>query len=187
MELLTPFTFEMTVYDFMQKALYFDPSEFILECKSLELPKAFNHWQCPENFDSITYGQRIDLSGINSTNFITLPLFIIAGLDESNIAQLNASKVLRFSFMAIDEMTKMNERDEKYLTYEPEEAELKAGVKKMNHGIFGVIDTIAKRCPQYTHEEVLKLGQQQVYMMLKIDIDNANYAKRLRKVLSEKK
>lgn len=176
----------MTVYNFMQKALYFDPSEFILECKELETPKVFNHWQCPENFDSITYGQRIDLAEINSSNFITLPLYVIAGMDETAISQLNAAKVLRFSFLAIDELQKMKDRDEKYLAYEPDEDEIKAGVKKMNHGVFGVIDTIAKRCPQYTHEDVLKLGQQQVYMMLKIDIDNANYAKRLRKILTEK-
>ena len=56
----------------------------------------------------------------------------------------------------------------------------------MNHGVFGIIDTIARRCPQYTHEDILNLSDQKVFMMLKIDIDNANYSKRLRKVMTEK-
>lgn len=179
MELLTPFTFNMPVYDFIQRSIYFDASEFILQCKDLPLPE-----QWMQDLNKITYGQRIDLSDLNSENFLSLPLQIL--YPETNIRALKTGEVLRFSFMVAEGLSELNKRDEKYLTYEPEPEEVKAGVKKMNHGLFGIIDSIARRCPQYTHDEILQLNQNVVFQMLKIDIDNANYAKRLRKVMSEK-
>lgn len=177
---MLPFTLNMTVKEFAELALYYDPEPFLNECKLIELPK-----QWIQNLNEITYGNRIDLTELNTENFISLPLKVLHNI--TDISKLNAAKVLRFSFMVVDGLNELNQRDEKYLAYEPEELELKAGIKKMNHGVFGVIDTIAKRCPQYTHEDILNLSQQKVFMMLKIDIDNANFAKRLRKLMSEKK
>lgn len=177
---MLPFKLSMTVQEFMQVALYYDPEPFLNECKLLELPE-----QWIQNLNEITYGNRIDLSELNAGNFITLPLRVLHGISETDLIKLNASEVIRFSFMVAEGIKELNQRDEKYLAYEPEDAELKAGIKKMNHGVFGVIDTIAKRCPQYTHEDILNLSQQKVYMMLKIDIDNANFAKRLRKIMTE--
>lgn len=177
---MIPFRLDMSVYEFVQLALYYDPEPFLNECKLLELPK-----QWKQNLNEITYGNRIDLSELSAENFISLPLKVLHEI--TDIDKLNAAEVIRFSFMVAEGLTELNQRDEKYLAYEPEEIELKAGIKKMNHGVFGVIDTIAKRCPQYTHEDILQLSQQKVFMMLKIDIDNANFAKRLRKLMTENK
>lgn len=177
---MLPFSLSMTVSEFVELSMFYDTEPFLNECKQLELPK-----QWIQNLNEITYGNRIDLTELNSVNFIDLPLKVLHNI--SDISNLNAAEVLRFSIMVANGMNELNARDEKYLAYEPEEAELKAGIKKMNHGVFGVIDTIAKRCPQYTHEDILNLSQQKVFMMLKIDIDNANFAKRLRKLMSEKK
>ena len=179
---MLPFKLDMTVSEFIQVAMYYDPEPFLNECKLLELP---DKWI--QNLNEITYGNRIDLSEINAENFVTMPLKVLHGVQKTELLSLKASEVIRFGFMVIEGLNALNQRDEKYLAYEPEEAELKAGIKKINHGVFGVIDTLCRRCPQYTHEDVLNLSQQKVFMMLKIDIDNANFAKRLRKVLSEPK
>ncbi len=177
---MLPFKLSMTVSEFVQLSLYYDPEPFLNECKLIELP---GQWL--QNLSEITYGNRIDLSELNVANFITLPLKVLHNLID--ISNLKAAEVIRFSFMVAEGLNELNQRDEKYLAYDPEEMEIKAGIKKMNHGVFGVIDTIAKRCPQYTHEDILNLSQQKVFMMLKIDIDNANFAKRLRKLMTEKK
>ena len=177
---MLPFNLNMTVKEFIELALYYDPEPFLNECKALELP---GQWL--QNLNEITYGNRIDLSEINTENIISLPLKVLHNL--TDIGNLKAAEVIRFSFMVAEGLNELNQRDEKYLAYDPEEIEIKAGIKKMNHGVFGVIDTIAKRCPQYTHEDILNLSQQKVFMMLKIDIDNANFAKRLRKLMTEKK
>ena len=180
MELLTVFTFDMSVTTFVQCSLYYDSTEFIEKCRELPLPE-----QWMQNLDKITYGNRIDLSEINSENFVTLPLETL--YPECNISQQKACEVIRFSSMVVTELNKLYQRDEKYLVYEPEPEEIKAGVKKLNHGMFGIIDSIARRCPQYSHDEILQLNQAVVFQMLKIDIDNANYAKRLRTILNPKK
>jgi len=112
-----------------------------------------------------------------------LPLKVLHNIE--NVGKMKIGEVLRFSFMVADGLSDLNERDEKYLVYDLEPEELKAGVKKLNHGLFGIIDNIAKRCPQYTHDEILNLSQATVFQMLKIDIDNMNYQKRLRKILAE--
>jgi hypothetical protein len=177
---MLPFKLSITVSEFVQLSLFYDPEPFLNECKLIELP---NQWI--QNLNEITYGNRIDLTELNTENFISLPLKVLHNI--TDISKLNAAKVLRFSFMVAECLNELNQRDEKYLAYDPEEMEIKAGIKKMNHGVFGVIDTIAKRCPQYTHEDILNLSQQKVFMMLKIDIDNANFAKRLRKLMTEKK
>lgn len=177
-----PFTFSMTVLEFLQRSVYFDNTGFIEDCKVLPLPE-----QWIQDLSKIKFGQRIDLSELKAENLITLPLEILHGLNEQQISELKAGEVIRFSVMVAEGLSELNQRDEKYLKYEPDQEEVKAGVKKMNHGLFGVIDTIAKRCPQYTHDQVLELSQAVVFQMLKIDIDNVNYSKRLRKIISEKK
>lgn len=176
---MLPFTYDMPVSMMLQCALYYDSQEFILSCKELPLPE-----QWMQSINSITYGQRIDLSELNEQNFITLPLQILHQIED--VSELKACEVIRFSFMVAEGMAELNERDAKYLKYEPTKQEIKAGIKKINHGIFGTIDTIARRCPQYTHDQILELSQAVVFQMLKIDIDNANYAKRLREVYAEK-
>ena len=167
----------MSVNEFVQMSIFFDAQEFILECKSLPLP---DQWY--KDLNTITYGNRIDLSDLNSENFMTLPLKVLYDLE---VGKLKIGEVLRFSFMVAEGLSELNKRDEKYLAYEPEQEELKAGVKKLNHGLFGIIDNIAKRCPQYTHDQVLNLSQATVFQMLKIDIDTVNYQRRLRKILTE--
>lgn len=178
---MLPFKMSITVKEFMELAMFYDPEPFLNECKKLELPE-----QWIQDLSKITYGNRIDLSELNAENFITLPLKVLHGVSEIDLIKLNAAEVIRFSFMVAEGLNELNQRDEKYLAYDPEDDELKAGIKKMNHGVFGIIDTIARRCPQYTHEDILNLSDQKVFMMLKIDIDNANYSKRLRKVMTEK-
>ncbi len=186
MQVLLPYKPDINVKQFIELAAFYDPLNFIEFCKELEVPDRISTHVLPVNLDSITYGQRIDLSDINGENLLTLPLQIIAGLKDEQIIWLNASQVIRYGLMVIDELKRLNERDEKNLKYIPDKEELDAGINKMNHGIFGTLDNIARRmhCDQ---EDVLKMGQSRVYMMMKIDIDNANYAKRLRAVITKKK
>jgi len=181
MELLNlPFKSDMAVNLFLQVALFYDTEGFIQECKGMEFPS-----DLIQNLNDITYGQRIDLSEINAENFIMLPCFVL--YPNKHIDTEPIGKVIRFSFMVAEELARLNERDEKNLSYNFDKNELKAGAKKMNHGLFGIIDNIARRCPQYSHEDILNLSQQKVYMMLKIDVDNANYGKRLHEIYSEAK
>lgn len=179
------FDLKMSVYRFLQLSACYDMAEFIDQCKQVELPNKIAGKVLPKDLNEITYGQRIDLSDITGENFIIHPLKVLVGITEKELLRQNVSDVIRFSFMVVSELDRLNKRDEKFLKYDPEPEEVKAGVKKMDNGLFGTIDTIARRM-NISHDDVLLLSQQKVFMMLKIDLDNYNYSKRLRKAYHDK-
>lgn len=69
---------------------------------------------------------------------------------------------------------------------EPTEEEKQAGVERVNHGDFGLIDWFARRMGITDHEEAERVPWVRYYMCLKIDADNARYERELRKVYSNK-
>lgn len=173
------------VRQFLEASLYFNLSESIEEISKSALPKMIGNYLVPESLDSITFGNRLDLSEISNDNeFMFAPLEILAKMDRSEILLIPVMQVIRFGLFVTSEIARFNERDETTLKYNFDESELKAGIKKVSNGVFGLIDVIAKRM-NISHDAVLELSQSKVYMMLKIDIDNANYQKNLRDVLSK--
>lgn len=69
---------------------------------------------------------------------------------------------------------------------EPTEEEKQAGVERVNHGDFGILDWFARRMGITSHEEAEKVPWVRYYMCMKIDADNARYERELRKVYSNK-
>ncbi|MFZ4412458.1 MAG: hypothetical protein ACOYOV_05180 [Bacteroidales bacterium] len=193
------------VRQFLELALYYDMTSEIEEISKMDVPKIIiskyihpdsfdtsplenNHQkhEVPLSLDHITFGQRIDLLEINSDqHFFFKPLEILASFKIEQIALLKASDVIRYSQFVISELKRFEKRDNETLKYKFDKEEIEAGIKEMNHGIFGTIDMIAKRM-NIAHDEVLELSQSKVYMMLKIDIDNANYQKKLRDAFNKK-
>jgi len=179
------FDLSMSVNTFISLASAYDMTEFIEECKKVDLPEKINGKDIPASLNHITFGQRIDLTEISTENFLFMPIQALLGLPLKKILRSKICDIIRFSFFVAEELRRLNERDEKYLKYEPEPEEVKAGLKKMDNGLFGTIDLVARRMG-ITHDAVLELSQQKVFMMLKIDLDNNAYEKRLRKIYAEK-
>ena len=171
------------VRQFIEQSIYFDMEEELNYIKEHKLPEKICGFELPKTLDLITFGMRLDLSEIkNDFDFYFKPLMLLGGLRKEQILICNAYDVIAFGFLVSKELTRLNERDSK-LKYKFDKEEERAGIHLLNHGIFGTIDMIAKRM-NISHDDVLELSQQKVYMMMKIDIDNANYQKRLRDVLN---
>ena len=171
------------VRQFIEQSIYFDMEEELNIIKGHKLPERICGFELPKTLDLITFGMRLDLSEIKTDeDFYFNPLMLLGNLKKNEILLCNAYDVIGFSLFVSQELIRFNERDSK-LKYKFDKEEERAGIHTLNHGIFGTIDMIAKRM-NITHDEVLELSQQKVYMMLKIDIDNANYQKRLRDVLN---
>lgn len=186
MELLTPFNFTMTTRQFIELQAFYSAELFVEQCLLLDPPTQIGSTAVPQDLDAITYGQRIDLEEISEDNLLFLPLKVLCEKSEAEILEMNASQVIRFASMVAAERQRLNARDAKDLRYDPDEDEIKAGILKLNNGLFATIDSLAKRM-HIDHDAVLQLSQQKVYMMMKIDIDSAKYAKRLRKIIEEKR
>jgi hypothetical protein len=168
------------VRQFLELAQYYDMDKTIKEISELPIPEKIRGYELTKTLDWITYGNRLDLSEINNdVEFLFKPLEIIAKMSKQEIQLVRFTEAVRFGQWVTSELKRFNTRDEKTLKYHFDEQEIKAGIKGINHGVFGLIDVIAKRM-NITHDEVLELSQLKVYMMLKIDIDNANFQKKLR-------
>lgn len=174
------------VKEFIGLSYFYDMTATLEETATREMPKKLGGYDVPQTLDSITFGIRLDLQDINTDqDFLVKPLQLLAKFSEDDILKLNAWDVIRFSHFVVSELNRFAKRDADNLKYKFDEEEIKAGIKQINHGVFGLIDVIAKRM-NISHDEVLDLGQAKVFMMLKIDIDNANYQKNLRDVFNSK-
>lgn len=180
------FPLDISVRRFLSLSIAYDMTEFVEEAGKIDQPEKLTGKPCLQDLNGITFGQRIDLNELNAYNYVYLPVTVLHHFTDSDILNCNAGDLLRFNKMITDELIRLNERDNKFLKYDPEPEEIKAGFKKLDNGLFGTIDTIARRMV-ISHDEVLQLSQQKVFMMLKIDLDSFNYSKRLRKVYSERK
>ena len=174
------------IKQFIELSNFYDMTSTIEEISKMDIPKFIGKYEVTETLDSITFGQRIDLEEMKDDNdFFFKPLEIIVGLKKEQIIFLKASDVIRFGQFVVSELKRFNDRDLQTLKYKFDKEEIEAGIKEINHGIFGTIDMIAKRM-NISHDAVLELSQAKVYMMLKIDIDNANYQKNLRDIFKNK-
>lgn len=178
---------DTTVSEFLKLSAYYDMEQVLKEVSERDIPKMIGSYKVPETLDYISFGMRIDLQDINNDkDFIFKPLELLAKFTNVKILMSNAWDVIRFTHFVVSELNRFADRDKRGLKYYFDEEEIKAGVKQIDHGIFGLLDVIAKRM-NITHDEVLELNQGRVYMMLKIDVDNANYQKKLRDVFNSGK
>lgn len=95
-------------------------------------------------------------------------------------------EVYNFGKSVYLELERLAIRDQKSFKYEPTSEEIKAGYNQVNHGVFGIVDTIARRMG-IQHDDVFLLPEKRVFAMLKIDFDNMIYQKKLNKIISKQK
>lgn len=141
----------------------------------------------PVNIPELTYGQRIDLSTINTrSDLLFIPQKVLLGLNEKEVMSKPFISVFNFGLSVYRELERMTVRDENTFKYKPTQEEVRAGFYGIDHGVFGVVDRIAQRL-SISHEAVFDLPERRVYAMMKIDYDSGMYQRRLNKIISEKK
>ena len=140
----------------------------------------------PVAIDEITYGQRLELSGMKSVReLILMPWKVLKDVPEEKVLRMSFFHVFAFSFSVVKELKRMVERDERTFTYSPTPEEVQAGYFNINHGAFGTVDRIAQRLG-ISHEAVFELPEKRVYAMLKIDYDTSNYQRKLNNIITKK-
>lgn len=176
-----------TVRQYLGLTLFYDLKPFENEIIESERPDFINGNKVPDSLDSITYSQRIDLQDIKSeSDMLFKPCEILFNLPKNEILSLSVQQVVGLSLWVVKELNRMSKREENTLNYKPEPEELRAGISDLKFGAFGIIDSIVKSRPVYTHEEVLQLSCAKVYAMQLIDHKQRMFEKRLRKEYSKK-
>lgn len=112
----------------------------------------------PAKIPELTYGQRIDLSSMNTRyDLLFIPQKVLLGLDEKEVMSKPFISVYNYGHcLFIRNWNCMTIRDEKTFKYNPTAEEVKAGFYGIDHGVFGVVDRIAQRL-SISHEAVFDL------------------------------
>ena len=161
----------------------FDNQAEILQAKR---PDSILTHAVPESLDSITYSQRLDLQDIKTeSDMLFKPCEILFSMTKNDVLSVSVFSIIGLSMWVIKELNRMSDRERTTLEYKPEPEELKAGINELRFGAFGIIDSIVRTRPVYTHEAVLQLSCAKVYAMQLIDHKQRMYEKRLRKEYSK--
>lgn len=130
-------------------------------------------------FDRVTFGQRADLSGLETIRDLVLkPWQVIRQTTDKELMSMSFIEVFAFSYSVITYLEAADKRDKATFNYKPSALEVQAGFNQLSGGMFTTLDRIATRMHR-THDDVLGMLDILVYSILRTDYEAAMYNRRL--------
>lgn len=170
--------------DWLTIALMSDDVE-ALNLEGMSRPYEVAGVMTPENLNEMTVGQMLDLSGLNDARQMFYSVCgVLLGLERSQTANARAVEVVRFVGWVLGRVKEINRLFEK-AKGKPTQEEIRAGIQKMDFGVFGMIDWYARRMGISDHEKVMSVPWLRLYKCLDMDNQTVEFNKRLQKVLSD--
>lgn len=146
-------------------------------------PEFVGAYEVPDNLNELTIGQIISLSGINDSKE---PFYricdIILGMNKQEVDEARAIDVVRFVGWVYAEVKKINKLFES-TSIKPTQSEVKAGIKQLNFGLFGMLDWYAKRMGYTNHDDVLNVGWMRIYKCLDMDAKTTLFQRKMQENL----
>ncbi len=157
--------------------------ELPFDLTRMERPFKVGKVETPEDLNGLTIGQLLELSEIRGGKELFFSTCrIVLGMTEEEICQAEAVEVVAFSGWVSREVRKINNLFERINT-KPTSREIKAGIKNLQFGVFGLIDWYAQRMRITDHHEVEKVSWLIVYKCLEIDTKRNIYRRKLEEVI----
>lgn len=157
-----------------------------LDIKRFTRPRFVGDKRTPENLNTITMGQLIELSMARTIeDSFYYPCRVILGLTQQQTDKSLAVDVVRWAGWCCAQIDKINEAFSS-LHRDFSIEELQAGAKKLNFGIFGLIDWYAQRMGIMNHEEVESVPWVRVFECMKMDLQKEEYQRRLNNIVAQK-
>lgn len=156
--------------------------EGVVDFEKLTRPLSVCGKRIPTNLNGITFGQLCQLQELKNITemFVRVPC-ILLDVTEEDVLNAKTTEVVRLSAWVAQEVKRINELFEK-LNRTPNSEEIRAGVNKLHHGMFGICDWYAKRMGITDHEEVMRTAWVRIYQCMKIDNENRAFEERLQKI-----
>lgn len=136
----------------------------------------------PETLNDITLGQLLELSMTTEDDVFHKICEVLLGLKPAETDKARAVDVVRFCGWVMSEVNKINALFDK-VDSKPSQQELRAGVRKLNFGIFGLIDWYALRMGYHDHAEVESVPWVRVYKCMDMDNQRNQYQRRLQEII----
>lgn len=140
----------------------------------------------PEDLNGLTFGELKELQDMASSNDMAGVCKLLLGTDAREFNALPAAETMAFLYWVSEEVVRIAKLFSALTPkYSPEQ--LKAGVDKLNHGLFGTLDWYCKRMGITDHSIPESVPWVRIYKCMEIDYKNAEYEKRLMKVYEQKR
>jgi hypothetical protein len=141
-------------------------------------PSFVGEVETPENLDSLTFGNLIKLSRLKDGSSIFYDVCkIVLDLDKAAVDKARAIDVVSFVGWVTGEVNRINKLFSR-LSEKPTDNERKAGIDKLNFGLFGMVDRYARRMHIQNHDEVMAVPWIRVYQCLKMDNEVDKFQRR---------
>lgn len=153
-----------------------------LDVKRFSRPYDVGGYKTPQDLSAMTLGQMFLLSSPKTPeDAFYLPCTILLGMTRDEVSESLAVDVVRFGGWVSGQLDKINGLWSK-LTPTYSNQEIRAGVKSLKFGSFGIADWYARRMGITDHDIVMEVNWMRVYQCLKIDVETAAYQRALQQV-----
>lgn len=141
--------------------------------------------ETPENLNTLTIGQLIELSELGDRNESVYRVAeIVMGLDAVAVDRSRAVDVVGLVGWVLSEVERINKIfgniESKHTA-----AEKRAGVERLKFGLFGMLDWYAVRMGITDHDTVLAVPWLRIYKCMDMDNQRSEYERRLQQVRAD--
>lgn len=140
----------------------------------------------PDNLNHLTLGELLELQYMDENSVLDVIASVILKKKSADMLLENVNDVFGFIGFVKNEIDRINKLFSD-IAIPPTPDELRAGVKKLNFGAFGIIDWYAKRMGMTNHEDAENTPWLRVFQCQRIDNETKMYEKRLHEIMYKKK
>lgn len=139
--------------------------------------------ETPKNLFGLTLGQLITLSELpdDDESFYAVCNAVME-LEREDVDEARAVDVVRFVGWVSGETEKIGKMFQRANINKPSQSEIKAGIKELDFGLFGLLDWFAIRMGIEDHDKVLSFPWLRIYKCLDMDNQKRAYEIRLQKI-----
>ena len=153
-----------------------------VDVKSLPRPSRVGRNEVPQDLNGLTLGQLLQLQEMSTErDTFFAPCRVLFGMKDEEVAECRALEVVCFASWVAREVERIGKLFEACHN-EPRPQEVRAGIHRLNFGIFGMIDWYARRMGITDHEEVERVPWVRVYKCMQMDAETDAFNRRLNEV-----
>lgn len=153
-----------------------------VDVKNLPRPSRVGKNEVPADLNGLTLGQLLQLQEMSTErDTFFVPCRVLFGMKDEEVAECRALEVVCFASWVAREVERIGKLFEKCHN-EPRPQEVRAGIHRLNFGIFGMIDWYARRMGITDHEEVERVPWVRVYKCMQMDSETDAFNRRLNEV-----
>lgn len=154
-----------------------------LDMESLERPSKVGGHDVPVDLSEMTLGQMLDLQECsNGEDMFYLTCRVLLGMERGEVDNARAVEVVCFCGWVAGRVKWINGLFES-VKVKPTDVQVRAGIGKMNFGVFGMIDWYAKRMGITDHNQVFGVSWMRIYKCLQIDAETEKFNREVQKVI----